>query len=336
MPVDLSIVIVNYKTPKLIVDCIRSIKTETTQIVYEIIVVDNASDDNSQLIICEENPDVVWIQIGYNAGFSRANNAGIIQSKGQTVLLLNPDTIITNNAVEKCFDRFINASYVACGVQLLNPDNTPQISGNFFMTGGLNHLLPLPYLGVLLRQIAFAIKVKKTNVEQAAREENVDWINGAYIMAKKSAIEKAGLMDEDFFLYSEEIEWCSRLKKYGQLCIYGDLYVLHIQGETINKATATTDKGYTNLYDQKGLQLMVSNHLRIRKQYGVLWLLFHLMIHTLDIPVFAFCSFFDLLFHGKNPFADSKRIKGLTLNVIEVWLLLPKIISNKPYFYKMF
>jgi GT2 family glycosyltransferase len=219
---------------------------------------------------------------------------------------------------------------------LLNPDHTPQISGNFFMKGGLNHLLPLPYLGALLRRIAFAAKVKKTNVQEASSEERVDWVNGAFLMVKKSAIEKAGFMDEDFFLYSEEIEWCSRLVKTGEICVYGDLNVIHLQGETINKETNTSDKGYVNLYNKKGLQLIVSNLLRIRKQFGSGWFLFHLFMFTIDIPIFAFCSFFNHLFHGANPFSDRTKIKGLTANVYKVWKLSPKIISGHPYFYKMF
>lgn len=335
MPVDLSIIIVNYKSSLLILDCITSIKAQTSDLEYEIIVADNFSEDKSRDIICKNYPDIIWIQMNYNAGFARANNAGIKVSRGKAVLLLNPDTIIINRAIEECYNRFIKSTFIACGVQLLNPDNTPQISGNFFMKGGLNHLLSLPYLGPFLRSIAFAIKVKKTNVQQASAEEKVDWINGAFLMVKKSAIKKAGLMDEDFFLYAEEIEWCSRLLRAGEMCIYGDLNVLHLQGETINKETETSDKGYSNLFDKKGLQLMVSNHLRIRKQFGNGWFFFHLIMFTIGIPVFAFGSFFDHLFHGRNPFADSHKIKGITKNVFTVWQLLPKIISGKPHFYKM-
>lgn len=335
MTVALSIIIVNYKSPLLILDCIRSVKAQTLEIGYEIIVVDNFSGDTSRDIISTHYPDVIWLQMTYNAGFARANNAGIRKSRGEAVLLLNPDTIVINQAVEKCYVRFVRSNYIACGVQLLNPDNTPQISGNYFIKGGLNHLLPLPYLGPLLRQIAFAIKTKKTNVLQATAEERVDWINGAFLMVKKSAIEKMGLMDEDFFLYAEETEWCSRLLKAGELVVYGDLNVLHLQGESINKETKTTDKGYTNLFDKKGLQLMVSNSLRVRKQFGVWWFIFHTCMFTIEIPVFAFCSFFDHLFHGKNPLAELRKIKGFTKNVYTLWLLLPKIISGKPYFYKM-
>ncbi len=274
--------------------------------------------------------------MGYNAGFARANNEGIRQAVREVVLLLNPDTIILDDAIEKCYQRFKTSQEIACSVQLLNPDKTPQITGNFFMKGGLNHLLPLPYLGALLRSIAFAFKVKRTNVQQASAKQKVDWINGAFMMVKKNAIEKAGLLDEDFFLYAEEIEWCSRLHKTGDICVYGDLYTIHLQGESINKATGTTDKGYVNLFDRKGLQLMVSQHIRIRKQFGKAWFLFHLLMHTIEIPVFFVCSFIDHLLHFKNPFMEWKKLFGFTMNVLRTWKLAPTILNNNPFFYKMF
>lgn len=332
----LSIIIVNYRSAQLISDCLDSALAFSSAKNFEWLIVDNDSKDNSEQLLKSRFPFIKWIQMGYNAGFARANNEGIKQSAGDTVLLLNPDTIIVEDAIAKCFQRFAQSDFVACSVQLLNADRTSQITGNFFMKGGLNHLLPLPYLGALLRKIAFAFKVKKTNVALASTEEKVDWINGAFMMVKKSVIEKAGMFDEDFFLYAEEIEWCSRLKKEGEICVYGDLHTIHIQGESINNAAQSYDKGYQNLFDKKGLQLMVSNNLRIRKQFGVAWFLFHLTMYTFEIPVFFFCSIIDHVAHLKNPFAEFKAIKGFTLNVFKLWKLLPKIISNKPYFYKMF
>ena len=336
MPVELSIVIVNYKSAALILDCIASIKTQTSKIEFEIIVVDNSSGDDSRDIICSQYPEIIWEQMSYNAGFARANNRGILRSAGEAVLLLNPDTIVIDRAVERCFLRFMPSDYIACGVQLLNADSTSQISGNYFMKGGLNHLLPLPYLGPFLRKIAFIVKADKPSVLNAASEEKVDWINGAFLMVKKSAIKKVGLMDEDFFLYAEETEWCSRLSKAGEIVIYGDINVIHLQGESINKETKTTDKGYTNLFDNKGLQLMVSNSLRVRKQFGAGWFFVHLFMFTIEIPVFAFGSFLDHIFHRKNPFAERKKIKGFTKNVLKIWQTAPKVISGKPHFYKMF
>ncbi len=217
--IQLSIIIVNYKSAQLICVCVRSIYDQSSSFDFEILVVDNDSQDGSREKILSLFPEILWIEMDYNSGFARANNEGIRKSDGNVVLLLNGDTIVENNAIEKCFNQFESAEYIACVVQLLNPDRTPQISGNYAMKGGLNYLLPLPFLGVLLKFFANIFGVKKPNVPDATGVVEVDWINGAFLMVKKTAIEKAGLLDEDFFLYAEEAEWCSRLKKVVKLCI---------------------------------------------------------------------------------------------------------------------
>ncbi len=332
----LSIIIVNYKSSEQIIDCINSAIQYKSINEFEWIVVDNASNDNSEYDITSRFPFIRWLPMNYNAGFARANNYGIEQSKGDAVLLLNPDTLVINDCIKACFNKFLSTNYIACGVQLYYPNGKPQISGNFFMKGGLNHLLPLPYWGKLLRTVAFAFKVKKTNVEQASAIEEVDWISGAFLMTRKTAIEKAGLLDEDFFLYAEEVEWCSRLMKHGKLCIFGDIAMTHIGGQTINEVTDAADKTYEGLFDKKGLQLIVSNHVRIRKQFGIGWFLFQLLNYTFAIPVFFVASFIDNLLRLQNPFKDFSKAMGLLRNVTKVWFLAPTIIANKPHFYKMF
>ncbi|PUZ23906.1 hypothetical protein GA0116948_10816 [Chitinophaga costaii] len=331
----LSIIIVNYKSAALIVDCIRSIQRETSVVAYEIIVVDNLSGDASENVIRAAYPAVQWIQMGYNAGFARANNAGIRVATGDYILLLNPDTLILQQALDQCVARFALREFVACGVQLLNEDGTPQISGNYFMKGGLNHLLPLPYWGGLIRTLGYALKTKVPNVLQAGSVQEVDWINGAYLMVRTDILPQTGLLDEDFFLYAEETEWCSRLRKAGKLAIFGDLFVTHLQGETANAAFDTRDKGYHGLFDKKGLQIILSNHLRVRKQYGVLWYLILLLNYTWDVPVFYICSFVENLFRGRNPFRDWKLANGLAINVAKMWGLTPTIIRDRPHFYKV-
>jgi GT2 family glycosyltransferase len=144
------------------------------------------------------------------------------------------------------------------------------------------------------------------------------------------------MMDEDFFLYAEEVEWCSRLRKLGKLCIFGDLHIIHLEGATINKEQNAAGKGYYNLFDKKGLQLMVSNHLRVRKQYGVAWFLFLLLNYTWGVLVFFIASTIHRLFTLRNPFGDYGMAGAFAANVGRLWSLAPKIISNKPYFYKMF
>lgn len=329
----LSIIIVNYKSAKLVCNCIKSVYAQNPVIDFEIIVVDNNSEDGSKEKILTLFPKVIWLEMNYNSGFARANNEGIRKSNGNVVLLLNSDTIIENNAVEKCFEDFYSSEYVACGVQLLNLDRTPQISGNYAMKGGLNYLLPLPFLGVLLKSFANITGVKKPNVPNASGVVEVDWINGAFLMVKKNGIQKAGLMDEDFFLYAEEAEWCSRLKKVGRLCIYGDINVIHLQGETSNETFDSSGKGYMNLFDRKGRQIMLSNLVRIRKEFGAGWFVFILLVYTVEIPVFFIGVIISKIFFSKK--YSLQQTKKYVENVFSVIKLSPKIISGEPHFYKV-
>lgn len=332
----LSIIIVNYRSAALIIECIQSINKFNRDLQLEIILIDNNSGDNGKEELQTYFPGIQWIQMGYNAGFARACNAGMRAAKGETFLLLNPDTIAIDNAIAQCYNKLNNSIYIACGIQQLNVDGTPQISGNFFVKGGLNHLLPIPYWGSLIRWMGYTFKSKIPHVQQAKEIEEVDWISGAFLMVKKEAVVKAGMMDEDFFLYAEEVEWCSRLGKIGKLCIFGDLHIIHLEGGSINKEQNSTEKGYYNLYDKKGLQLMVSNHVRVRKQYGFFWFLFLLLNYSWGVVVFAVFSTIHSLLRLQNPLSDWKKAGAFAQNVLRLWLLVPTISRGKPHFYKMF
>ncbi|MCX6205138.1 MAG: glycosyltransferase family 2 protein [Bacteroidetes bacterium] len=331
----LSVIIVNYRSATYIGNCIRSAMQFDSGKGFEWIVVDNASGDNSKELICQEFPFVQWIDMGYNAGFARANNEGMRHASGSIYLLLNPDTLILDNAIDRCVQKLENSTAIGCGVQLLYEDHSIQISGSYFMKGGINHLLPIPYWGSVLKGLAKILHTKKPGVEQVADEVYVDWISGAFLMVKKEAVVKSGMMDEDFFLYAEEVEWCSRLKQLGNLVLYGDIKIIHLLGEAIKDSTGTDDKTYANLFDKKGLQLIVSNHVRIRKQYGIAWFLFQLLNYSFGVLVFFVGSFFNNLLHFNNPLKDWTKIVGLAKNVVIVWGLSFTIIRNQPHFYKM-
>ena len=333
---NLSVIIVNYQSAGVIEDCINSAIQFPNAEKYEWIIVDNNSEDGSEHQLKDKFPFIKWINMDYNAGFARGNNAGIKYSSNNTILLLNPDMIILNDAINQCMARFSVSVAVASSVQLLYKNGSSQITGSYFVKGGLNTIFFLPYLGSLVKSIYAIFKKQSTAIKTATANQKVDWINGAFMMVKKNAIEKAGMFDEDFFLYAEEVEWCSRLKKAGEIVVFGDITSIHLQGSSINSATATVDETYFNIYDKKGLQLLVSRYLRIKKQFGKNWFLFHMIIIGIEIPIYIICSFFDNLLRFKNPFADVEKIKAYTRNVFLVWKLAPKVISGTPYFYKMF
>jgi GT2 family glycosyltransferase len=330
----LSIIIVNYKTPQLVLNCLASIFAYNVENI-EIILVDNYSNDDIEKLLGLYYPQIIFIQMGYNAGFARANNAGIKITKGENILLLNSDTININDAINKCDNLLRKSDYVAAGVQLLNEDLSPQISGNFAMKGGLNYLLPLPYVGKCFKFIADLLKVKKPSIAETKATIEVDWINGAFLMVKKSTIDKAGLLDEDFFLYAEEAEWCSRIKKHGKLCIFGELNVLHLQGESSNTAFESPGKGYFNLFDKKGLQIILSNFVRIRKQFGIAWFLFILIVYFFTIPVFFIGLLLSSIFSYKTKKYFLWQALGFSENIFLLLKFIPTILKNKPFFYKV-
>jgi GT2 family glycosyltransferase len=338
----LAIIIVNYKSTGLVLDCLERLYRDPIANTFDVLIVDNASGDDGREVITAAFPRVNWIAMTYNAGFARANNEGIRRSgggEGDAVLLLNGDTLPDAGAIAACYQRLMGSGYIAAGVQLLNSDGSPQISGMYVMKGGLNYLLPLPFLGTVIKWLGEMAGVKKPHVEgtgattlsgpdRPAAPIEVDWINGAFLMVKRSAIRQAGQLDEDFFLYAEEAEWCGRLKKTGPLCIYGDLAVVHLQGETANKEFGSGGKGYYNFYDRKGLQIMLSNFVRIRKQFGIGWFLVQLLFYLADIPVF----FIGLAFSKRYSFA---QFRHYCKNIGVILRLSPTIIGNKPYFYKV-
>jgi GT2 family glycosyltransferase len=331
----LSIIIVNYRSTRYIIDCLQSagpVLMQNEEI--EWIIVDNDSNDDCQNQIGSLFPQVQFLQMGYNAGFARANNAGIKIAKGAHVLLLNPDTLLPENCILKTVERLAASDFVACGVQLVHADKTPQFSGSFFTKGGINHLLELPYWGKTVKWVANLLNVSKPSFIQVEKEIKVDWVSGAFLMVKKTAIEKAGLLDEDFFLYAEEVEWCSRLGKVGPLCLYGDIHVVHLIGTTIQQTTNSIDNSYTNLSDKKGLQLMVSNHVRIRKQYGVLWFIFLLLNYTWAVPYAFLASVIMQIIKGKSPLTEMGYLSGFAKNIGTLWSMFPTIIKGKEYFYK--
>ena len=123
------------------------------------------------------------------------------------------------------------------------------------------------------------------------------------------------------------------MRKLSKLAIFGDCKVIHLQGETANKSFNSEGKGYYNLFDKKGLQLLVSNFLRIRKQFGVGWFLIHLAVYTMEL-VFLFLAFLGSSLIGSKKY-PAAMVGGYARNLIRLYRLTPKILSNQPYFYKM-
>ena len=334
---DLSIIIVNFNSADYTINCIESIIQSSMKMQYEIIVVDNASDKNDEIQILTRFPHIRWIQSGYNAGFARANNIGIRSSKGKYILLLNADTLVKENAIDKVFQQFSSQEkYIACGVQLLNADGSHQHSGAKFVKGGTNILLPLPYLGSFIKTMAKQAKVEQPNVFSVEKDVDVDWIIGAFIMTRKDHVEKAGLLDEDFFMYAEEIEWCSRLRKIGPMVLYANMNIVHLGGGSSSNYYKIKQYDNSNdLWSRKAKQIMVSQMLRVRRQWGLRWYLLNLGVYLLGIPIFCLLIIPDQLINRKNARYDFSQLSGFIRNMISALPYFVNILFNKHRFYKV-
>ncbi|MEJ0083934.1 MAG: glycosyltransferase [Puia sp.] len=190
-----------------------------------------------------EFPAITWIDMHYNAGFARANNAGIRQAGAEVVLILNPDTIIPANALDDAYRQFRESEYVACGVQLLNEDSSPQISGNYFVPGGLNYLLPLPYIGKFIKGLGNLFSVKAPHVADSDSLMEVDWINGAFLMVKQTGDPKSGTDGRRFLSLCRGSRMVREIKKSRKTLHFGNVKVFHLQGVSSNKAFSSSGKG---------------------------------------------------------------------------------------------
>jgi len=217
--VDLSIIIVNWNVRDLLRRCLTSLAAARTGFTSEVFVVDNASADGSADMVRGEFPDVILIENTHNAGFTRANNQAIARSSGRYVLLLNPDTEVAPDALTILLS-FMEAhpQVGVAGPQLVYADGNIQSSRRRFPTLGtlflestvLQRLLPK---SALLRR--YYLLDRPHDVIQ-----DVDWLVGACLMVRRQAIDDAGLLDERFFMYCEEVDWCYRIKQHGWTVIY--------------------------------------------------------------------------------------------------------------------
>lgn len=213
---EVTVILVNYNTKELIRECLRSVFEMSKSVKFEVFVVDNASTDGSIEMLEKEFPQVKLIKNSKNIGFGRANNIAIRQSRGKYIFLLNADTVLLNNAIKIFYDFMENPQNhktACCGGNLYNPDMSPQHSyGKFpsinriaFTTIGLNLIFKEFYKKTFLVDNTIEVKDIK----------DVDYITGANMFLRKSALDEVGLFDEDFFMYFEDTELSFRLNQKG-------------------------------------------------------------------------------------------------------------------------
>lgn len=230
---NVSLIIVSYNTKELILDCLKSVYLKTEGIDFEIIVVDNDSKDGSVEAIEEKFPEVIVIKNGENLGFGKANNVGIEHSRAEYVFLLNPDTVLRNNAVKILYDYMNNNPDAgACGGMLYDAEGK-----RTFSFGRLPSLKEKVQL-VMFPHIFLSKEVRgKINYDDVNNACEAGYISGADLMIRRDVLDKTGYFDKDFFMYYEETELQFRIKKAGyKICVVPDAQIVHLEGKSSNKS----------------------------------------------------------------------------------------------------
>ena len=225
---DVTVSIVSLNTRALLADCLRSVMA-TTGVGYHVHVVDNGSSDGSTAMVAVDFPEVRLTPSGSNRGFAAANNCAIREADSRYVLLLNPDTLVSPETIGDLIAFMDEHPQVGiCGPRIVFPDGRFQSCGYRF-----------PTLMSEIRQSKNVNKVLRVLIgdEPALAMKpvpyDVDWVDGACLLIRRETLREIGLLDEQFFLYAEELDWCFRARKGGwRICAVPHVQMIHYQGQS--------------------------------------------------------------------------------------------------------
>jgi N-acetylglucosaminyl-diphospho-decaprenol L-rhamnosyltransferase len=265
----ISVIIVNYNVKYYLEQCLYSLSRALTDIDSEIFVIDNHSNDGSAVYLERRFSNVNFIESNHNQGFARANNIAIRQSEGDYVLLLNPDTIVGESVINKAlFFMDMHSKIGGLGVKMLKTD------GSFAMESRRG--LPTP-LTALYKMTGLCTKFSRSRIFgkyymsylDNSKPNKIEVISGAFCMLRRSALNKIGLLDENFFMYGEDIDLSYRLLKGGYENWYLPISILHYKGESTHKSSFR----YVHVFYK-------AMYIFFRKHYGHLNILISLPINT--------------------------------------------------------
>ncbi|MEO8166745.1 MAG: glycosyltransferase [bacterium] len=253
---DLSVIIVNYNVRQFLESALASVYRAMEGVDGEVFVVDNASDDGSVEMVREKFPQAILIESKANVGFARANNAALRQANGRYLLLLNPDTIVqedTFKVMMKFFDE--NPDAGAAGCKILNPDGTFQLP--------CRRSFPTPWVAFtkIFGLSALFPKSKlfgRYNLTYLNEDETyeVDAVSGSFMFVRREVYEQVGGLDETFFMYGEDLDWCYRISQSGSKVYYVPLTkIIHFKGESTRRSEIDEIRTF-----YQAMQLFVEKH----------------------------------------------------------------------------
>lgn len=244
----LSIIIVNYNVKQYVENCLKTVYAAGKDIEMEIFVVDNDSTDGSIDYLRERFPDVKYIENGQNLGFSRANNVAIRQAVGEYVLLLNPDTTISENVLSECI-AFADAhpKTGAIGVRMHNEDGT--------IAPESRRAVPTPWIA-LCKYLGYNRRyyMKWLSWVEPGR---IEVVSGAFCFLRREALMQVGMLDEDYFMYGEDIDLSYQLLRRGYENWYLPLDIVHYKG----RSTIKTSFRYAYVFYKAMLIFFVKHYL---------------------------------------------------------------------------
>jgi len=276
----ISLIVLSWNTKNLLRDCLKSINLKD---VFEIIVVDNNSSDGSWEMVKKEFPNVKLIKNRKNLGFAKGNNQGIKKAKGNLIMILNSDTIISKGSLKKLADSFVRDNKIAAVSPLLL-FKSGEIQEDYYMKFP-NLWQIFFYHNRLLRSLILKTPLKSLILSKLSKKKiiEVEQLPGAALMAKRGVWDKVGLLDEDYHFLYEDVDWCFRAKKLGfKLVVIPEAKIIHLGGgswkKRINNESITFYKQY-----------FTSMLLFVKKNYGQLELrLFKIALVTNFLITFKF------------------------------------------------
>ena len=225
---EVSVIIVNYRTNALLLECLSSLYTTPTDLAFEVIVVDNASGDGTGSLVPRRFPELRLVVNGKNVGFARATNQGMALARGELLFWLNPDTIVLNGALAE-LAAFLRShpDAGAVGPKLIGPDGSLQYSCRAFPSFSTVLFTRQSILRRLWPSNPLSRRYLLSDWDHA-KVRAVDWLSGAALMTTRAVVNQVGPLDERFFLFNEDVDWCRRVKAAGYLVYYNpNAVVMH-------------------------------------------------------------------------------------------------------------
>ncbi len=227
---DLSVIIVNWNTRDILMDCLESLNRSGTECRMEVLVVDNGSEDGSVSAVRERFPEVKLIENGTNLGYAKANNMGINQASGRYICLMNSDVKVRAGCLDSMIRYMdVNSGVGMLGPRILNADLTVQDSCRRFPSLWTHLILALGLAKMFPKSRVFYGEHMAFFGHDETRD--VDYIAGCVMLVRREAIDQIGMMDERFFIYCEEVDWCRRLWQRGwSVHFFPGAEAIHLHG----------------------------------------------------------------------------------------------------------